>query len=214
MNADGSAVILDNEGMMQTWQESRVDNVDENNPLVINIYLPKNTWSVNESILSFKLLPFRSYSKGLSSSGENIISTTSSGGGASTTTSGDSGIDVRYGDSITEEADGHRHMFKMVIGHKHKIDIPNHTHDFSVNIPPHSHDIQHGIFTSTTATGVGVIINGVDRTSYLGGKFRTDKVDLDITDFLNVASWNEIKLTSERLGRIDASVFIQAFMGM
>lgn len=236
LNEDGTAVILDNEGMMQTWQDGRTDNVDVNNPLILNVYLPKNTRSINEANLSFKLLPFRSYSKGLTNEGDTIVSSTSSGGGSTTvnstssggggmtTTSGDSGIDVKYDMAQTEEAAGHKHMYRTVIGHKHAIEIPDHTHDFvvnipnhthnfSVNIPPHTHDIQHGIYTSTSATGVGVIINGVDRTSYLGGKFYSDKADLDITDFLNTG-WNEINLTSERLGRIDANIFIQAFLTM
>lgn len=236
LNEDGSAVILDNEGMMQTWQDGRTDNVDTNNPLIINVYIPKNTRSIYESNLSFKLLPFRSYSKGLTHEGDTIVSSTSSGGGSTTvnstssggggttTTSGDSGIDVKYDMAQTEEAAGHKHMYRTVIGHKHAIEIPDHTHDFvvnipnhthnfSVNIPPHTHDIQHGIYTSTSATGVGVIINNVDRTSNLGGKFYSDKADLNITDFLDTG-WNEIKLTSERLGRIDANIFIQAFLTM
>src|SRR5690606_40247404 len=68
----------------------------------------------------------------------------------------------------------------------------------------------HGIYTSTTATGVGVLINGVNRTAALGGKFNADRSNLNITPYLTVGQWNEIRLTSERLGRIDASVFVQA----
>jgi hypothetical protein len=74
------------------------------------------------------------------------------------------------------------------------------------------HDIDFGIYEDTTATGVTVTINGTSRTAALGGPFSTDKDDLNIASYLVAGQWNTIVLGSTRLGRIDATVFLQAKM--
>ena len=153
-------------------------------------------------------------------------------------TSGDSGIDVIYGTAQTDPAAGHSHTFRDVIGHKHNISLPSHTHSFSVpshshmlsvpshshmvdipshshsfTVPSHSHPIQHGIYKSTYARQLSVHINGVNRDYELGGKFNVDRHDLNITPYLVKGQWNTIDLYSSQLGRIDATVFVQALMG-
>jgi hypothetical protein len=95
--------------------------------------------------------------------------------------------------------------------HSHDINIPSHRHD--VDIPSHTHSINYGIYTSTTATGVTVKINGTDRTSALGGSFSSSQNGINIAQYLITGQWNTIELGSTRLGRIDATVFIQALMG-
>lgn len=83
-------------------------------------------------------------------------SRTTSSGGQSTETSGNSGIDVNWGTARTSTNDNHSHTFERVTGHKHKIDIPNHQHDFSVrshrhdiDIPNHTHYVSIGTHTHT-----------------------------------------------------------------
>ncbi len=83
-------------------------------------------------------------------------SRTTSSGGQSTETSGNSGIDVNWGTARTSTNDNHSHTFERVTGHKHKIDIPNHRHDFSVrshrhdiDIPNHTHYVSIGTHTHT-----------------------------------------------------------------
>jgi len=76
--------------------------------------------------------------------------------------------------------------------------------------------LEFGIYTGTTPQNVTVRINGIDRTVALGGGsgFNSDQTNLDITQYINIGQWNTIELGSSRLGRLDASVFIQALMGL
>jgi hypothetical protein len=97
--------------------------------------------------------------------------------------------------------------------HTHTVTIPDHTHN--VSIPAHTHGMVYGIFESTPATGVKVTINGIDRTVALGGGaggFTLDVTNLNITQYMAIGNWNTIQLSSTQLGRINAVLFIQAFM--
>ena len=62
---------------------------------------------------------------------------TSGGGGGITTDTGESGINVKYGDAETTTVEGHSHSIRHVISHQHQITLPSHTH--RVEIPAHSH---------------------------------------------------------------------------
>jgi len=86
----------------------------------------------------------------------------------------------------------------------------SHTH----TVNDHTHPISYGIYISTLPTSITVKINGVDRTSALGGPFNSDQANLDISSYLVIGQWNTIELGSSQLGRIDATVFIQALMGI
>lgn len=262
----GNQTILDENGILQTWQQNSVDNVDGYNPLTLEVFIPSETLSIKKVMLRFKLLQFRAYSQ-TTESGGGTYSSTDGGGGAYTSTgsgggtygstdsgggtfsstesggsaivtSGDSGVDVITGWGETEMRDGHTHLFRDVIGHKHNISLPSHSHSFSVpshyhtisipshyhtvdipshshsfTVPSHSHPIQHGIYKSTYARQLSVHINGVNRDYELGGKFNVDRHDLNITPYLIKGQWNTIDLYSSQLGRIDATVFVQALMG-
>lgn len=301
----GQFVVLDEEGILQTWQEGRADNVDANNGLSVHVFIPEETLEIKKAILRFKLLPFRTYGKTTtaggstsvtSSNGGGTTATSSSGGGTTATSSAGGGVNkstasggsssptsssgggtsrstasgggttqtsappsswqysVIWTDQNESTAPQHNHRINQqylyhihnislpshthsftVPDHTHTVSIPSHSHDFevpnhthsvsisnhthtvsipnhthTVNIPAHTHEIDFGIYTSTTATNVGIIINGIDRTNALGGRFTSDRDNIDITQYIEVGKWNEIVLTSSRLGRIDTSVFIQA----
>ncbi|MFJ7731165.1 phage tail protein [Lysinibacillus sp. NPDC097231] len=262
----GNQVVLDEDGMLQTWQEGRTDNVDGYHPLTLYVYIPEQTLSIKKALLRFKILEFRAYSQ-TTESGGGTYSTTSSGGGnygstgsgggnyGSTesgggtfkstenggnaiVTSGNSGIDVIYGTGQTDPSAGHSHTYRDVIGHKHSIDLPVHKHLFTVDahthsvyipphdhsiyipshehsftVPAHSHPISHGIYKGYSARQISIHINGVNRDIELGGKFNIDKYNLNITPYLTRGQWNVIDLYSSQLGRLDATVFIQALMG-
>jgi hypothetical protein len=249
--ADGQTVLLDDRGILQTWQEGRADNVDSYYGLVLNVYVPSETREIRKALLRFKLEAFRAYSKGNASGGGSTVTSTS-GGGVSTSTANGGGTtqtsDVQImrpgtsqdftngegyhnhgiadrtvlvdkdGNWVTFlSTDNHVHTLK---NHGHEINIPSHRHDFSVpshshsvNVPSHTHGINYGIYTSTTATGVTIRINGVDRTSALGGPFSSSQNGINIAQHLMAGRWNTIELGSARLGRIDATIFIQALMG-
>ncbi|MFS0672051.1 hypothetical protein [Ornithinibacillus sp. 179-J 7C1 HS] len=274
MNKSGEQVVLDENGILQSWQEGKSDNLDESNPLTLYVYLPDKTLSIYEANLNFRLLPFRSYSGTTESGGGKVITsasgggttaTSSSGGGTSTSTQSGGGTtqstpsggnhrhrlfvdsgsqpttlpkrryfayaqEQNYSPTVQFEssAEGSIYTFDADGNHSHNVSIPSHSHSFStpnhthivqipnhihnISIPAHSHDIAHGIYTSTIATGIGVIINGINRTSQLGGKFNTSQANLDIGNYLEIGKWNEIELTSDRLGRIDGNIFIMAFL--
>jgi phage minor structural protein len=295
-NKSGRNVILDENGMLQTWQEGRADNVDETHGLSLWVYVPEETLEIRKALLRFKLLPFRSYS-GTTESAPAQTRTSSSGGGTSTTTAAGGGVSTTTasggGTSRSTESGGastrtstsagrHRHTMATITGgdtappptnwrffdiymgpqntfgvmklpsdtpasistyeasgehshtvsipaHSHSFSVPNHTHSISLNphthnitipnhthtveIPAHKHAIVHDIFeASGKANGIGIIINGIERTNALGGKFYTDEKGVDISRYLAVGAWNEVVLTSQTLGRIDASIFVQAFL--
>lgn len=273
----GVKTILDEDGILQSWQEGRTDNIDSGKPLLLHLFIPANTRIINQAILRFRREKFRAYSTaaatnlqtyGSTSSEDTYNATSSSGGGAYTFTG--SGGDVRtwtettdltgrstqsendsynYGQhnhgissrdklaifngagnapqySTTLVASGahnhgsHDHRITMPT-HDHRIDIRDHSHSVriyghshSTTIPGHSHNITYGIYEGLTASRVNITINGYNRTSALGGGsgFNSDQSNLNITSYLNTGTWNTISISGSGMGRIDASVFIQALM--
>lgn len=208
---DKGDVLIDDRGILQTWQEGRADNIDADNPLMLYVYIPSETVLIKNAILRIKLLPFRAYSKTIRGGGGGDYSTTS--GASSTSSSGMAGHSVTpVNDSTSSAGDpAHTHTFYAVYPSDHTHAI-NHTHSVSVYIGSHTHGIDYGIFLSYTANGVTVKINGTDRTTVLGGPFTTDQYNLNIMPYLSIGQWNEIAIGGSGLGRIDASVFLQALM--
>lgn len=203
----GQKTILDENGIMQTWQEGRADNVESGKPLVLSVFLPSETRQVNKAILRFKRQRFRAYSKSAKAGGDHkhevfrYIGTVSSALFDST-----AAYEFKLGTGTS--GDG-ANMFIKSPGGQTKLYTQGASGD-------HVHDIVYGIYEGTTSSGITVKINGVDRTSALGGGtgFDVDKDNLDITPYLQVGQWNVIELGSGTLGRIDSTVFIQALMGV
>ncbi|HOJ85283.1 MAG TPA: hypothetical protein PKY23_11340, partial [Bacillota bacterium] len=103
-------------------------------------------------------------------------------------------------------AENHTHS---VYAHTHT--VSDHTHTVSNHkhtVSNHTHPISYGIYTSTTATGVRVYVDGVERF----GPFTTDQTDLDLTTWITTTGWHTIELSSTRLGRIGATYFVQVFL--
>ena len=257
---DGATTLLDDRGLLQTWQEGRADNVQNNYPLVLNVYIPPETRNIGRALLRFKRQNFRAYSTGAASGGGHTS------GASSATTTGASSLSTTFEKAIensnyvfvggpladhTESAnaaaDDHNHgigegtqlalygggyvTYHAFSGGAHTHWLYNHTHHLFPNshahgmdhyhgmehyhrVYDHTHDISYGIYISTLATNITIKINGVDRTSELGGPFSSDQVNLNISQYLTIGQWNTIELGSSQLGRIDATVFIQALMGI
>lgn len=184
--------------MRDGWQFPFEDNVDATHPLQFDIYIPPTAKDIKQVLLRLKLKAFRAYSKGNSS------------GGGSTETSSSEGFSFYTLHTMTGPGgtDGH--------GHPHDdIYVANSgIHNHTVDIPAHTHGINYGIYTSTSATGVTVTINGTDRTAALGGGagFTTDQDELDITQYLTATGWNTIALGSTQLGRIHATTFVNLYL--
>jgi hypothetical protein len=92
-------------------------------------------------------------------------------------------------------------------------DSASHTHDLAhTHGIAHTHDISHthsvtptlayGIFEGAVATGVSVKVNGIDRTTALGGPFSVDQAELELVQWLNIGAWNTVELTPTGLGTI------------
>jgi len=287
---DGATTLLDDRGLLQTWQEGRADNVQNNYPLVLNVYLPPETRSIRRALLRFRRQNFRAYSTGAASGGGHV--TPSAGAHRHRVfewTGGGIWEDVMYtstglagshdhpsaGSHQHEGAGSHDHGGTTYGGpgnHQHVIyahgyhqhpaagshshgSAGSHSHQQVVTlmrtwdcqdvngrwqnigigspatnisdiwtyeaagshthtVNDHTHPISYGIYISTLPTSITVKINGVDRTSALGGPFNSDQANLDISSYLVIGQWNTIELGSSQLGRIDATVFIQALMGI
>jgi len=229
---DGITTILDEDGILQTWQEGRADNVDASHPLVLSVYLPEETKSVYKAILRLRLQAFRAYETGAASGGGSTPTTAN--GGSTTRTSDspvyhlsdwlpkdwmdtegshDHGGTTHGGPDHEHEIWGHgAHSHGRDVGHDHDVYIPSHSH--SVSVPSHTHSMNYGIYTDTTATDVTIIINGINRTEALNGPFSSDQANLNIAAYLSTGQWNTIQIGSSRLGRIDTTAFIQAKMGV
>lgn len=265
-NADGD-VVLDEDGILQTWQEGKCDNVAQDYPLRLHLYVPPTTKSIRKASLRWKIDKFRAYSTATEGGGYVSTSTnsggyssrstdsggyssksTSSGGGTTRTTTSqneqggsgghDHGIEhgvqlatfggstVVNGEVVLKKGGSNNgyvtwvksgsHTHEITIpSHTHDFVIPNHTHDFVIpshdhdfTISSHTHDIKYGIYESTLPTGIKVTINGTQR----GGTYTGDMNDFNIAPYLTVGQWNTIEISSTRLGRIDATCFIQALM--
>lgn len=241
---DGFTVILDEDGILQTWQEGRADNVDAYHPLVLNVYLPAETISVHKAILRFRLQAFRAYETGAASGGGTTKTSSTvqtevvtsdhpwsnwwtlipqywllpdfmdyAGGhshGGYTGYWGNHNHGIPNGTLLAVEGGGsvewvpsgghdhsidwdggHAHSMYSV-NHDHTIDIPGHNH--TVDIPGHTRSIDYGIYTDTTAAGVTVAINGIDRTGALGGPFNSDQDSLNIAPYLSIGQWNMVQI--------------------
>lgn len=246
----GSTTILDEDGILQTWQEGKADNVDVNKPLNLYLYIPEQTNIIHKALLRFKRERFRAYSTSTISYGGTVLSSrngghyssttvadghysssTAAGGGQVYTTHEQSDIIQDWVLTRPAGADNHRHEFMKTLFHEHKVTFPEHSHDFEIpehshdfeipehshelEIPPHKHDIEYGIYESLFPSNIRIRINGTDYSKYLGAKtgvFNKDRDNIDITPLLKVGQWNTITISSDTLGRIDASVFIQALI--
>lgn len=233
-DSSGDKTLLDEAGLLQTWQEGRADNVDSTHPLTLNVFLPVNTRSVNQAVLRFKLEPFRTHSKGVASasssvgtSGSSSQSTTDGGGNhrhemmeyegsvSESNYTSTQAYQFTAGDSsggngatfFIKSPGGYTRLYTKGASGTHSHGM-SHTH--SVTIPSHSHSLSYGIYESTAPEGVTVKVNGVTA----GGPYDTDQDNINIMANLVIGQWNTIELSSIRLGRIDATVFIQALMGV
>lgn len=169
-DASGNRTILDDNGILQSWQDGRCDNVDDKNPLKLHIYIPKETQRIYKAALRIYTEGFRAYSKATEWKGTQSTST-DSGGGDYTSTDGGGGdyTSTEYDGGKVETSHGACNVDGKVntydvknnngqrIGtvsmyyvnyHEHEVEFPNHSH--RVQIPGHTHGVsipshRHGV---------------------------------------------------------------------
>lgn len=88
-NSSGD-VVLDEDGILQTWQEGKCDNVANGYPLRLYLYVPPTTKSIRKASLRWKIDKFRSFSTATGGGGSVSKSTAYDGGTSNTTTSKES----------------------------------------------------------------------------------------------------------------------------
>lgn len=239
-DASGNQTILDDQGILQSWQDGRCDNADQGHPLKIPIYLPKETARVYKAYLRLYITSFRAFSKSLTTqetkssttSGggfESAYGTTTSGGGRATTSHGSSNVDsANVWHTVYKSSYDHTMIGEVEINkvryHEHEVDFPDHSHSVQVSvsghshdytIPGHSHEIVYGIYEEYNSDpNMKIYINGTDRTYSLTGKssFGNSQNELNITNYLNKGMWNVVEIRTGKRMRIDASIFIQALL--
>lgn len=229
-DASGNRTILDDNGILQSWQDGRCDNVDDKNPLKLHIYIPKETQRIYKAALRIYTEGFRAYSKTTEWKGAQSTST-ESGGGNYTSTDYDGGkVETSHGATnvqggmVTVNVKGggggtvsfyqtqyHEHEVDIP-GHNHGVNIPNHSH--GVDIPGHSHEIVFGIYQEYVSNvRTEIHINGADRTAAISGSGYVygNNDEMNLTAYLN-NGWNEIEIKSNNRCRVDATIFIQALL--
>lgn len=239
-DASGNQTILDDQGILQSWQDGRCDNADNGHPLKIPIYLPKETARVYKAYLRLYITSFRAFSKSLTTqetkssttSGggfESAYGTTTSGGGRATTSHGSSNVDsANVWHTVYKSQWDHAMIGEVEINkvryHEHEVDFPDHSHSVQVSvsghthdytIPAHSHEIVYGIYEEYNSDPyMKIYINGNDRTYSLTGKsnFGDSQNELNITNYLSKGMWNVVEIRTSKRMRIDASIFIQALL--
>ena len=156
-DASGNRTILDDNGILQSWQDGRCDNVDSKNPLKLHIYIPKETQRIYKAALRIYTEGFRAYSKATEWKGTQSTSTdsgggdytsTDGGGGDYTSTDYDGGrVETSHGSSnvrggmqrvSVQGGTGYIEIYQTTY-HEHEVDIPSHSH--GVRIPGHSHGV-------------------------------------------------------------------------
>ncbi|MEJ8785393.1 phage tail spike protein [Peptoniphilus sp. HCN-40583] len=230
----GARTVLDDEGILQSWQDGRCDNVDAQNPLKLHLYVPKETKRLYKAALRIYTEGFRAYSKATKGGGGEVPTTSwepsksktsSSGGGDYGTTHGEADVSGSIVKVYVQSASGIDYTkwveFWQTQSHEHRLNIDAHYHDFeipghdhTVRIDPHAHDIEYGIYQEYVGNvRTEIYINGSDRTSAIsgGGYVYGDNAEMDMTNYLRTG-WNEIQVRSNGRCRVDATVFIQALV--
>jgi len=131
---DGQTTLLDDRGLLQTWERGFPDNVDASHPWTTKFFLPAEIRTIKKALLRFSLMPFRAYETGAAS-----------GGGQTTPSAGThrhrvfkwagGGIweDVEYYDTGSGGAHNHGGATGLAGGHNHG--LTDHQHGRSENLP-------------------------------------------------------------------------------
>lgn len=221
-SSDGHRTMLDDRGMLQTWQEGRTDNISSGYPMKLYVYIPQEAREIYRCIMRLKVEAFRAYTRG----GE--------AGGGFYRPSANADVYIEKATAEVETWDNNQYT-----GHNHGLYVRNntepisnsqgkyigdfqssgnHTHDISIRIaghthmfsaPDHSHPMIYGVYTDYQNNPVAVSVNGysVEYSTY-------SKDKIDITDKMNIGAWNEIVISSTGNTRADATIFTQVMMNL
>jgi len=196
--------LLDENGLMNSWQQNVAENFDSNHSAKLKFYLPPNAGNIINLNLSFSLEKFRSYVDMVYLSDSSFIDF---GGGFT---------GIKNAGSVGNHAHSALGYSGASGGHSHTVDISHsHTADFS-----HGHNLRYAVFEVGAPTDVGIKIDGVDRTSELGG-LRSGEItvsDLNIKPYVTTNGWHTIEFfmpantVTPVVSRVVANIFGMIFM--
>lgn len=219
-NAAGNATVLDQDGLIQSWGDSIVDDVDATHKLKLKFYIPPETLSIKKFILNFSREAYRATTKGGTAGGDHRhqMMTTS---GTPLSSNAVTAMLSPSGTASVLTAKANRYQF--VAGDSSGgsgVTLYCESPGGSMQVytkgasGEHTHPEDYGIYEGTTATGVKVYIDGVLRLDNGGGGYTTDQANLDLSAWITTPGAHTLELSSSQLGRINAAYFIQVFLGV
>lgn len=208
LSRDGRDVVIDEDGILQTDTIQIADNVDSSHPLKLRFYIDDGVISVRKVKLAFSLEKFRTYEKDTESNIQTSVSTTA-------TVKYWKNLDDPYYTVPPAASLGQRWIIVDDIGTETKgVDYYglDHKHNFSVTIPSHNHKQNYGIYEDSNliASGVNIYIDSVFRK----GTYNSDQNNIELSEWIKTSGWHEILLSSQSLGRINASLYVKSFCGI
>lgn len=173
----GRRTVLDDEGILQSWQDSKCDNIASGYPLRMRLYIPRETRRIYKASLCLWLDHFRSFSTGSESAGYTDTSTYDGGYNYTYSSTESGGADVVSAnvESWSYGPDGHNHGLTpgyAIFGkeddgsskylgswtssglHTHSVTLPSHKHEFAVTVPSHRHRFTVGAHQHAISYGI------------------------------------------------------------
>lgn len=226
-------IMIDHNGLLQTWADTVIENIDNGFPVIVKFYLSEKVSYVRQIRLNLRFEHFRAYDRATDSM-ESIVTTEEPAGthrhevyfditGGPTNIDPGSSSYTTYTDlAQTDGGVWHQHKFTTV--HQQHSDY-DHTHtdlDYSYihesvdshyhDSDGHTHPMEQGIWedSALNPSDVTVEINGID----IGEEFKNTVEDVKIPKEELVYGWNTLEIKSKSLGRISASYFLQVFMSV
>ncbi len=195
-DASNNRTLLDESGLLNSWQQNMTDNFDSNHPAKLKFYLPPNAGNIINLNLSFSLEKFRNYVY------PEMIYTP-----VGKLTSAWPAVSWMYTGSAAGPGT-----------HSHEINV-QHSHSYDLT---HSHQLTYAVYEVGTPKSVGIKIDGVDRTIALGGPWsgQIEISDLNVKPYIAANGWHTIEFFMPEvedpdplvLGRVTANIFGMIFM--
>ncbi len=205
-DATNNRTLLDESGLLNSWQQNMSDNFDSNHPAKLKFYLPQNAGNIIDLKLSFSLEKFRNYVDVLKYSTyfvttDEVVQFIMD---KSTSTNGE-----HSHSQLGWQGSAGNHSHSINLQHRHGVDYT------------HNHALRHAIYEEGAPSNVGIKIDGVDVTSALGGVWsgEVEISDLNIKPYITTNGWHTIEFFMPEvaegdpvIGRVTANIFGMIFM--
>ena len=222
--SENDRILLDRNGIMQTWVDSVADNMDGSYPMYLRFYLPEETMSVQEISLSFQTERFRSYTlKTFEDTAQSLVAETTHNHSWPDPSTISESHNVGVGSETTGSTEDHTHTYyprRLASGfstHWHDLSGSSteggeHTHETET----HSHGLVFGINISNVMPGEVVVHIQKDGAAWEHVPY-SEPDDMDLLPFLDqsdLVGWYTIRFSTDRVTRVTASYMVQALVAV